>query len=197
MAWCCQATSHYLNQCQPSLVSWCHMMSLGYSELKQFSNLGNEQMESFSTSLAFVRGIHRSPVNSPHKGQWRGAVMFSLICAWMNGWVSNREAVDLRRHRVHYDFTHMQEEQVTVFHKEGLHLNVPSCCWVMIEHPQLSFCFPVKFSMKRVAAKCTLIQHVSLVFQVRNEMQAVPWRFDLLCWFFFVTQTQHDMFLGN
>ena len=28
----------------------------------------------------FVRGIHRSPVNSPHKGQWRGALMFSLIC---------------------------------------------------------------------------------------------------------------------
>ena len=29
----------------------------------------------------FVRGIHRSSVNSPHKGQWRGALMFSLICA--------------------------------------------------------------------------------------------------------------------
>ena len=43
-----------------------------------------------------VRGIHRSPVNSPHKGQWRGALMFSLICAWINGWVNNREAGDLR-----------------------------------------------------------------------------------------------------
>ena len=42
----------------------------------------------------FVRGIHRSPVNSPHKGQWRGALMISLICAWMNGWVNNREAGD-------------------------------------------------------------------------------------------------------
>ena len=30
----------------------------------------------------FVRGIHRSP----HKGQWRGALMFSLICAWINGY---------------------------------------------------------------------------------------------------------------
>ena len=53
----------------------------------------------------FVRGIHRAPVNSPHKGQWRGALMFSLICAWKNGWVNNREAGDLRRHRVHYDVT--------------------------------------------------------------------------------------------
>ena len=51
----------------------------------------------------FVRGIHRSPVNSPHKGQWRGAFVFSLICAWINGWVTNHEAGDLGRHRAHYD----------------------------------------------------------------------------------------------
>ena len=47
----------------------------------------------------FVRGIHRSPMNSPHKDQWRGAAMFSLICVWINGWVNNREAGDLRRYR--------------------------------------------------------------------------------------------------
>ena len=51
----------------------------------------------------FVRGIHRSPVNSPHKGQWRGALIFSLICVWINGWVNNRETGDLRRYRAHYD----------------------------------------------------------------------------------------------
>ena len=51
----------------------------------------------------FVRGIHRSPVNSPHKGQWRGALMFSLICVWINGWVNNRKAGDLGRYRAHYD----------------------------------------------------------------------------------------------
>ena len=51
----------------------------------------------------FVRGIHRTPVNSPHKGQWREALMFSLICVWINGWVNNREAGDLRRYRAHYD----------------------------------------------------------------------------------------------
>ena len=51
----------------------------------------------------FVRGIHRPPVNSPHKGQWRGTFQFSLICARMNCWVNNREAGDLRRHRAHYD----------------------------------------------------------------------------------------------
>ena len=49
----------------------------------------------------FVRGIHQSPVNFPHKGQWRGALMFSLIWILINGWVNNREAGDLRRHRSH------------------------------------------------------------------------------------------------
>ena len=61
----------------------------------------------FTRYWPFVRGIHRSPVKSPHKGQWRGALMFSLICAWINGWVNNREAGDLRRHRTHYDVTVM------------------------------------------------------------------------------------------
>ena len=59
----------------------------------------------FLRSSSFVQGIHRSPVNSPHKGQWRGTLMFSLICAWINGWGNNGEASDLRRHPAHYDVT--------------------------------------------------------------------------------------------
>ena len=51
----------------------------------------------------FVQEIHRSSMNSPHKGQWRGALMFSLICTWINRWVNSREADDLRRYRAHYD----------------------------------------------------------------------------------------------
>ena len=60
-----------------------------------------------SALLTFVRGIHRWLVNSPHKDQWRGALMFYLICAWINGWVNNREAGDLRHHCAHYDVTVM------------------------------------------------------------------------------------------
>ena len=56
----------------------------------------------FPRYWSFVRGIRRSPVNSRHKCQWR-VLMFSLICAWINGWVNNGEAGDLRRNRVHYD----------------------------------------------------------------------------------------------
>ena len=57
----------------------------------------------FPRDWPFVREIHRSPVNFPHKGQWRGALMFSLIYAWINDWVNNREAGDLRRQHGHYD----------------------------------------------------------------------------------------------
>ena len=60
-------------------------------------------METFSALLALCAGNSPVTVNSPHKGQWRGALMFSLICVWINGWVNNRKAGDLRRHRGHYD----------------------------------------------------------------------------------------------
>ena len=61
------------------------------------------QMETFSASLAICAGNSPDPVNSTHKGQWRGALMFSLVCVWINGWVNNREAGDFRRHHAHYD----------------------------------------------------------------------------------------------
>ena len=67
----------------------------------------------------FVRGIHRSPVNSPHKGQWRGALMFSFIYARINGWVNNAEAGELRRHRAHYDAIVMGKQCVFLIHSIG------------------------------------------------------------------------------
>ena len=64
-------------------------------------------MEMVSALLAIY--AENSPVTgeSPHKGQWRGALIFSLICTWINGWVNTGEAGDLRRHRAHYDVTLM------------------------------------------------------------------------------------------
>ena len=55
----------------------------------------------------FVRGIHRLPLPSPHKGQWHGALLFYLICAWTNYWINNRGAGDLKRHHAHNDVTVM------------------------------------------------------------------------------------------
>ena len=65
--------------------------------------LWRHEMETFPRYWPFVRGIHRSMANSAHKGQWCGALMFSLTSAWINGWVNNREAGDSRRQRSHYN----------------------------------------------------------------------------------------------
>ena len=68
----------------------------------------------------FVRGnspFTGSPVNSPHKGQWRGALIFSLICGWINGWVNEREAGYLRCRPAHYDVTVMKK---------------PHCHWISV-----------------------------------------------------------------
>ena len=78
--WMCMETSHMWN-IHDDVIKWKH----------------------FPRYWPFVRGIHRSPANSPHKGQWRGALMLSLICVGINGWINNREAGDLRRYRGHYD----------------------------------------------------------------------------------------------
>ena len=64
----------------------------------------NHDDVTFSASLAFMRGIHWSPMNSPHKGQWRRALTF-FIYVWINCCVNNREAGDLRRHCADYDVT--------------------------------------------------------------------------------------------
>ena len=71
-------------------------------KFKTYSNDDVTKWKHFPLYRPFVRGIHRSPVNSPHKGQQRGALMFSLNC------VSINEAGDSRRDRAHYDATVME-----------------------------------------------------------------------------------------
>ena len=85
---------------------------------------------------SFVWGIHRLLVNSPHKGQWHGALMFSLIYAcWISGWVNNCESGDLTRHCTHFDIIVMCSsfsilavifKHILMFHSEAKikwHLN--------------------------------------------------------------------------
>ena len=82
---------------QPELQCWFSLLDDDVIKWKHFPRY-----------WPFVRGIHRSTVNSPYKGQWRGALMFSLICVGLNGWMNNREARDLRRYRAHYDVNVMR-----------------------------------------------------------------------------------------
>ena len=67
------------------------------------------KLKQFPRHWPFVQGIHWSPLNSPHKGHCRETLMFSLICVWINGWVYNRRAGDLRQHRAHYDVAVMND----------------------------------------------------------------------------------------
>ena len=87
-----------------------HFSSPGTLDLVQLYNMMASSMETwkhFPRYWPFVRGIQWSPVNLPHKGESRGALIFPLIYAWINVWANNREADDLRCHRAHYDVTVM------------------------------------------------------------------------------------------
>ena len=82
---------------------WWYGFEMYHSDWLYLSHDDVIKWKHFPRYWPFVRGIHRSPVNSPHKGQWRGALMFTWICARINGWVNNREAGDFWRYRGHYD----------------------------------------------------------------------------------------------
>ena len=97
------------NKCNPVLY-WLWSSIVGFAAYTQGRRLHNDviKRKHFPRYWPFVRGIHRSPVNSSHKGQWRGALMYSLVCVWINGWVNNREDGDLRPYSVHHDVTVME-----------------------------------------------------------------------------------------
>ena len=80
------------------------------------------QMEIFSTLLTLCEG--NSPITGefPHKGQWHRALMFPLICVWINGWVNNRETGDLRRNSAHYDVIVMVSNCAPVPYLVGLNV---------------------------------------------------------------------------
>ena len=67
------------------------------------SSWWRHQMETFSASLVICAG--NSSVPSEFPAQRPVTWMFSLICVWINGWIDNHEAGDLRRYRAHYDVT--------------------------------------------------------------------------------------------
>ena len=109
------------------MYAFCYTASLTHDDVIKWKH--------FPRNWPFVRKIHRSPVNSPHKGQWRGALMFPMICVWINGWVNNRKAGDLRRYRTHYDVIVMEWEIMTRINAEYI--------WYMILISKIVFYFAV------------------------------------------------------
>ena len=105
---------------------------------KLMSTWWRHQLKHFPRYWPFVRGIHRSPVNSPHIGQWRGALMFSLICTSINSGVNNGDAGDLRRHRAHYDVIIMNDRSQC----RELHAYTAShaiCIWLTLRRRLLHY----------------------------------------------------------
>ena len=102
----CQKLSRFITKYE----KFIRRLSITLSSDKQANSWWRHQMETFSALLAILQ----YPVISPHKGQWRGALMFYLICAWMHDWVNNREARDLRCYRAHYDVIVMHLIQMSV-----------------------------------------------------------------------------------
>ena len=128
---------YWTHQQHQSLSHWgrvAHicLRDLYHHSLNQCQNIHGDvsKWKHFPCYWPVVRWIHRSPVNSPHKGQWRGALIFSVICAWINGWVNNRVAGDL-----------------TPSHSLGRHRNAISKCQslvfaarrILLPSPQLWF----------------------------------------------------------
>ena len=125
----------------------------------------------------FVRGIHRSPVNSPHKGQWCLALMFSLIWAWINGWVNNREAGDLRRHRAHYEVTVMNFFHIyaLVFYRSQ------KCFWkpYYYSHFKMAFYLSQQVQNESASDSCWLLMSNNtidkLLITLHSEVGQAQW----------------------
>ena len=96
---------HVVSLCHPIMSHTIHRLNVCNMDTNPHDDV--IKWQHFLHYWPFVREIHRSPVNSHHKGLWLGALMLSLIYAWTNGWANNREAGDLRRHRAHFDVTVM------------------------------------------------------------------------------------------
>ena len=117
-----------------------------------------------------VRGIHRSLVNFPHKGQWREALVFSLICSFINGSVNNREAGDLRRHRSHYDVIVMKYERIEAWTKRTTFWNAffNGICCILIQI-SLKFVWKGPTDNDSALAKVTEQLYVYVIEQNKRE----------------------------
>ena len=87
-----------IRRCNTSTVSWTNEYRISW---------WRHPLETFSALLAIC--ARNSPVTGefPAKRPVTQSFDVSLICAWINGWINNREAGDLRRHRTHYGVTVM------------------------------------------------------------------------------------------
>ena len=112
--------------------------------------------------LALCAGNSPVAVTSPHKGQWRGTLMFSLIYAWINDWVNNRDAGDLRRQRGHYDVIVMENLEIaSLYH----------CCQHKYVHGYHHLiCWEIMFTLERQYDKICIWICRGIIYKNNNDV---------------------------
>ena len=97
--------AQYVNIAAVAIFCQCSGRRLSFLESQWFSRIHEDviKWKHFPRHWPFVRGIHRSPVNSPHTKVTRSFDVFFDLRIWISGWVNNGEAGDLRRHCAYYD----------------------------------------------------------------------------------------------
>ena len=95
----------------PQVTSLFHITGLSWWESTgSFPHKGpvtwwRHQMETFSALLAICAGNSPVPDEFPTQRPVTQSFDVFFICVWINGWVNNPEAGDLRRYHTHYDVT--------------------------------------------------------------------------------------------
>ena len=122
--------------------------------------------------------------------------MFSLICVWINGWINNREAGDLRRYRAHSDVIVMntiwpQGDKFTLFTggwQQAATLNIRSRSLVILHNNEWPFCMDhslYALSQWETALQCNTLSHwfgaytewsVHLPWQAKLSYNEVTWQ---------------------
>ena len=93
-------------QCDTRRHHWCDVLTYS-SHSRQSTTVMTSSNGNIFRTTGHMCGEFTGDRWIPRTNKWRGALMFSLICAWINGWVNNREAGDLRRYGAHYVVTVM------------------------------------------------------------------------------------------
>ena len=116
-AWYAARTAPQCTPCENSFWNVTNQNVTSHADSGQTAHVTTPLMHLFQLMTSLNGNIFRIPwplwgesTDSPHKGMWRVALVFSCLdvfCAWSNGWVNNPDAGDLRCHRAHYDTTVM------------------------------------------------------------------------------------------
>ena len=137
---------------------------------RRWGTMASSNGSIFCITGPLCRGIHWSPVNSPHKGQWHRALMFSLICTSINGWVSNRAAGDLRHLRAHYDI-------IVMNYLTGLTIICHNLRWIKIQSMKFTLTgaqMHADITGATILTTCHVVKSLPFIWKSAN-VSAIYW----------------------